>query len=69
MTTVVMSNESGWPMRALQMLLTFEGVVRVDGLELLPNGRFRQMEVHFPNEQMAAMFAQGAAQSLAAYRS
>jgi hypothetical protein len=67
MSEVVMNNESGWELRVLQEIRTCDGVLQVDGVKLLPNGRFQQMVVHLPNPQAAAFFSQSAAKALAAF--
>lgn len=68
MHPVEMKNESGWPIRALQELRTFEGVQRVDGIGVRADGSFDRMVVYLPTAAMAANFAGSAAQALRAYR-
>ncbi len=60
MSEVVMNNDSGWPLRALQEIRTFEGVLLVDGRKLLPNGCFKEMVIYLPNSEMAAQFSEAA---------
>ena len=62
---VLLDNQAGWDLDALQAFRTFDGVLRINGEDLLPSGRFRFARIFFASEEEAGRFAQASAQTVA----